>query len=92
MLFKNIGAVKTETGEKYYVCGTITNGSFSSYNYTKFSITGKVSCSGNINSLLDYTGINVELKPYCYYEMFRDCTSLTTAPELPATNLASYCY
>lgn len=24
--------------------------------------------------------------------MFRDCTSLTTAPELPATTLADYCY
>ena len=24
--------------------------------------------------------------------MFRDCTSLTTAPELPATTLAPYCY
>ena len=24
--------------------------------------------------------------------MFRDCTSLTTAPELPATTLVDYCY
>ena len=29
---------------------------------------------------------------YCYYQMFRDCTALTTAPELPATTLANYCY
>ena len=28
----------------------------------------------------------------CYRYMFRDCTSLVTAPELPATTLASYCY
>ena len=28
----------------------------------------------------------------CYAYMFRDCTSLTTAPELPATILASGCY
>ena len=28
----------------------------------------------------------------CYYEMFRDCRSLTTAPELPATTLADRCY
>lgn len=32
------------------------------------------------------------LTNHCYDNMFRDCTSLTTAPELPATNLASYCY
>lgn len=28
----------------------------------------------------------------CYYSMFRGCTSLTTAPALPATTLARYCY
>jgi hypothetical protein len=28
----------------------------------------------------------------CYNGMFRDCTSLTTAPELPATTLAEDCY
>ena len=28
----------------------------------------------------------------CYWGMFRDCTSLTTAPELPATILADDCY
>lgn len=28
----------------------------------------------------------------CYYDMFNGCTSLTTAPELPATTLVDYCY
>ena len=28
----------------------------------------------------------------CYSNMFSNCTSLTTAPELPATTLAPYCY
>ena len=28
----------------------------------------------------------------CYYNMFKGCTSLTTAPELPATTLAYRCY
>ena len=28
----------------------------------------------------------------CYYNMFRGCTSLTTAPELPATTLIRGCY
>jgi hypothetical protein len=28
----------------------------------------------------------------CCYYMFRDCTSLTSAPQLPATTLADYCY
>lgn len=33
-----------------------------------------------------------ELKDSCYFQMFRDCTSLTTAPVLPATTLAEHCY
>lgn len=32
------------------------------------------------------------LATYCYYDMFRGCTSLTTAPELPATTLVNNCY
>jgi hypothetical protein len=31
------------------------------------------------------------LATYCYAYMFRDCTSLTTAPELPTATLADYC-
>ena len=29
---------------------------------------------------------------HCYNYMFRDCTSLTQAPELPAKTLANHCY
>jgi len=32
------------------------------------------------------------LANYCYNYMFYDCTSLTTAPVLPATTLISDCY
>ena len=32
------------------------------------------------------------LKTSCYRYMFKDCTSLTTAPALPATTLATSCY
>ena len=32
------------------------------------------------------------LKSNCYNNMFRDCSSLTTAPELPATKLTNACY
>ena len=32
------------------------------------------------------------LSDYCYANMFRGCTSLTTAPTLPATALSDYCY
>ena len=32
------------------------------------------------------------MKWCCYYGMFKDCTSLTAAPALPATTLDRYCY
>ena len=65
--------------------------------YNKFVMTGKIAASGNINSLLEEDEetartISLEGKNYCYNQMFNGCTSLTTAPELPATTLASSCY
>ena len=56
-------------------------------------LSAEADCIGNIQTLLDY-----EIKPtsisksYCYHSMFIGCTSLTAAPELPATTLADYCY
>ena len=52
---------------------------------------------GNIASLLYGTGDEYITKytiatQYCYKAMFDNCTSLTQAPELPATTLASNCY
>ena len=35
---------------------------------------------------------SLTLTKYCYYRMFRNCTSLTIAPELPATTLTTSCY
>ena len=70
----------------------------------RWELTGSnISCSGNIENLLDYEVVaktkNPELNghptmtSYCYYYMFYRCTSLTTAPELPATtSLPGYCY
>ena len=56
-------------------------------------MTGKISASGNIMSLLDKTCKSTTISNnYCYNYMFYNCTSLTTAPSLPATTLTSYCY
>ena len=55
-----------------------------------------VACIGNIENLLDYTTVKSRAHPtmanYCYGYMFTGCTSLTQAPELPATTLVAYCY
>ena len=63
----------------------------------KWTLTGtNISCNGNIETLLDYTIVEVGEHPsmanYCYSFMFSGCTSLTTAPTLPATTLTTYCY
>ena len=63
----------------------------------KWTLSGSsISCTGNIESLLDYetvaAGQHPALANSCYNSMFRGCTSLTTAPSLPATTLAASCY
>ena len=55
-----------------------------------------ISCIGNIETLLDYatveSGGHPAMAEGCYQGMFQGCTSLTRAPELPATTLAKSCY
>ena len=78
-------------GDKVYVRGVL-GGNNTDSNYTQFKMTGKISSSGNCNSLWNYNDLNAHLKAYCGYKMFYNCTSLTQAPELPATTLAYGCY
>ena len=88
----------TEVGGTYalYFGGTgntkITGG-FSN----KWTLSGSsISCTGNIESLLDYEIVAAGQHPMmannCYSDMFYGCSSLTTAPSLPATTLANNCY
>ena len=63
----------------------------------RWVLTGSdISCTGNIENLLDYATVTAGNHPtmanYCYYNMFQGCTSLTQAPDLPATTLESNCY
>jgi hypothetical protein len=62
--------------------------------YNFFVMTGKIAASGNLNTLLKADGSIVDLtgRDYCFYNMFKGCSSLTQAPELPAITLADYCY
>ena len=67
-----------------------------SSNY-RWLLTGSdIKCIGNIENLLDYATVEAGNHPTmadrCYQYMFHGCTSLTKAPELPATTLANYCY
>ena len=67
-----------------------------SINY-KWVLTGTdIKCIGNIEDLLDYatveSGAHPTMATSCYRYMFNACTSLTKAPNLPATTLANNCY
>ena len=63
------------------------------YQYSTFKMTGKVAASGSVMSLIDGIGSSTEIPVnYCFYRLFKDCTSLTQAPELPATKLTEKCY
>jgi len=46
----------------------------------------------NLETLNIHFTANELIRTYCYQEMFNGCSSLTTAPELPATTLISNCY
>ena len=68
-----------------------TNNEFSktqNYNFY-FTMTGSVEADGNIQSLMNYSNSCTD---YCYNNMFSGCTSLLTAPQLPATTIATECY
>lgn len=63
--------------------------------YVKFVMTGTIEASGNCNSMLnsDFEGITSLYGYDCAFcGLFRDCTSLTKAPNLPATTLSESCY
>jgi hypothetical protein len=72
----------------------ITNGTSASYAMTMTSPTNSgISCTGNIMTLLDYKSPEAAVVGVrCFAYMFRGCTNLTAAPELPATTLAVDCY
>ena len=76
--------------------GTNTNGTASgkdAYSTITFTNDVKVACTGDIRTLLDwrnYSTVNTQNARFCH--LFQDCTVLTSAPELPAKELADNCY
>ena len=92
-----VSSIDSEDGKVIYLRGTgntVITGNSNSY---RWAISGTdVKCVGNIENLLDYatveSGSHPTMANYCYNYMFYGCTSLTTAPSLPATTLAKNCY
>ena len=60
-------------------------------NYYHFEISGPISAQGNIMSLLN-RDFSTPLTFYGFFALFEECTSLLSAPELPATTMEQGCY
>ena len=70
-----------------------TASSWSAYSTITFTENAPVACTGDIRTLLDWSNYNkVETQNAKFCNLFDDCRVLTSAPELPATSLAEYCY
>ena len=62
--------------------------------YFQFMMTGKIEAWHNVMSLYrtnDFATYDTAMD-FSFYRLFQNCTSLTKAPVLPATTLASSCY
>ena len=83
----------------YNIGGNIMSLLFGSYFTGKQIIIRKTNAFSNLfeyqNKLVDASNLLLPattLKSSCYSNMFKGCTSLTTAPALPATTLVDNCY
>ena len=85
------GTAISSSNKKLYLRGS-GNTKFYTTNGAQFVLSAKAGCSGNLNTLLEYSNPPTTLIAQCYRGMFWNCTNLTAAPELPATTLAESCY
>ena len=86
------GSKISSSRQKLYLRGS-GNTTFWTDGGARLTLSARAACSGNLNTLLEYSNPPTSITVGdCYHSMFYGCTNLTTAPELPATTLASYCY
>ena len=79
-------------GDKVYFRAGSDEGNWTCIN-NMFNIKNKkISANGNIQSLLDRKMEIMGVSDACFSCMFQNCTSLTQAPVLPATELGNECY
>ena len=55
----------------------------------QFVMSGRIDASGNIQSLLNY---RKDCPNWSFIYLFKNCESLISTPEMPATKLGDYCY
>ena len=85
--------VSLSKGNQALLKGNGPNETPSWYSYSNFKMTGSIAASGSVMSLIDGDGESKTIPyEYCFQDLFKHCSSLTQAPELPATTLAERCY
>lgn len=85
----NLGSLRLR-GKCYN--GTATNDKeFSRIDFGNLNV--KVDCFGDIRTLIDYTAYKTVATGNCrFISLFKGCSVLTSAPQLPATALKESCY
>ncbi|MBO7608255.1 MAG: leucine-rich repeat protein [Paludibacteraceae bacterium] len=88
---KDEPVVLAKKGDKAMLRGQNDRGISPQYgHYVQFVMTGAIAASGSVNTLVDTTK-ELEIAPTFNY-LFKDCTSLTKAPDLPSTIVDFECY
>ena len=85
------GSEISSSSQKLYLRGS-GNTTFYTKRGAQLRLSARAACSGNIQTLLEYSNPPAAVANNCYRGMFRGCINLTAAPELPATTLANNCY
>lgn len=86
------GAAVSSVDKKLYLRGS-GNTTFRTGNGARFVLSDRAACSGNIQTLLEYSNPPTSIPvSSCYQYMFFRCTNLTQAPALLATTLTNSCY
>ena len=95
----NIGIGRFTISKKCNLKGNIMSMLFGDNAANNYSLSGKnyAFCDlfYNCSTIINTNNLSLPatvLEELCYYYMFENCGSLTTAPALPATTLASGCY
>ena len=84
-------------GDRVYVRGNNPQGFSHGEKFvqksTSFCMSGGISASGSVMSLIDEVGETTVIPcDSCFYGLFSSCVALRNAPRLPATTLAGSCY
>ena len=86
----NVGdIIEFNQGETVAFKGVNDHFSRDNSSHYRFYMSGSIEASGNIQSLMNFIDSCTD---FCYQSMFYNCSSLITAPQLPATTLAPSCY